>query len=76
MSIGSMQKCANCKHLSCMHIGEYYHCDNDDANIHPVYRVMHIDEAYTRSCDNGWEYQRPSDEMIEKHHTMEKFIIY
>lgn len=67
------KKCANCAHLLYTGVNEIYHCENSDANIHPLYRTMNIGESFGRCCDNCWEYLEPSPERIRLYPRLKEF---
>lgn len=69
------KKCANCIHLKYTNVTEIYHCENDSANIHPLYRTMNIGESFGRCCNNCWEYSEPTKEMMKKYPRLKDFKI-
>lgn len=71
----SKRRCCNCANLSYTGINEVFHCDNDAADRHPMYRTMEVGEAMTMGCKNCWEYSRPLDQLLKMAPIAEKFII-
>ena len=67
--------CINCVHCSHTGVGEIFHCTNDNANRHPLYRMMTLGESMTFVCDNEWAYRRPTAFMLAISDRAREFIL-